>query len=274
MQPRPGLTSQTERPTTVDLNSRVLPPVPRIARAADPGRCPTAEQVAPYSKPAADVIARIRNIWQAAADAIETLEQSRPDGRIFRQVEDEAVKTNNPQAIVDLAAGEPDRYANAVVRCRRAVTDMSDLRADNHKLLATTATKIRQAMRTHIEEFAIHAATAWRARNKGAGLIAYEQAQANLNHIRELCAIADWCDATDREYAGHKNTALPPEAAGHYLAAGWHHHPEGGMFVPPAGVIMPDDWDPQPGRITATGITHGKGPYPVDVKRDPTTLIA
>ena len=256
----------------MDIQNRILPPVPRIARAADPARTPTPDLVEPYSKPAADVIRRIRDVWTTADAAIDALADARPDGRLFRDVEDQAVKDNNPQAIADLIAGEPMRYANAVVKARRAVIDQSDTRADGQKTLTAAAVKIRAHMQTLIEEFTTHAATAWKQRHRAAGLVALETAQQTLEHIRALRALADWCDGTDREFAGHKNTTLPPEAAGNYLAARWHHRPDGSLFSPPAGVTMPADWDPQPGRITLSGSAYAGGTYGIPDNRPRGTI--
>lgn len=241
----------------MDIIDRLAPPVPRIPRAADPNRIPQPEQIAPWSKPGADVAAKMRDVYDQAWKLLDDLVESRPDGKTFRAVEDAAVRDGNPDPLVQLIEGEPQRYAAAVIACRRAVADMDAIRAAGQRSLESAAVKIKQHSKTLVGEFADHAKTAWNKRGTSAGLAALETCDTLLGQLRELAALHAWCSGIDKEFtAGPRPIpGMDRSTYGYYIAARLEHDNQRVLELP-AGAIPPPDWEPTSGRAGGYGAAN------------------
>jgi hypothetical protein len=242
----------------MDIN-RMWPPAPRIPVAANISRLPNPDHLEPFGKPAADVGRAMIAVYTAADQTLDALIDGRPDGRTWRDVEDQAVQDNNPKILEDLYAGEPARYAAALVACRRAVNDQDATRTAGQKHLNTAAGKIRDHIGGLAEEFTSHAREAWEMRHRGAGAAALDTAIELHDQMRHLEALAQWCDGTTREWAATRPIpGLDPRAAGYYTAAVWRRNGTDRLNLP-AGQIPPDDWQPSDHAIGDAGAIDHSG---------------
>lgn len=226
----------------MDLHSRTLPPAPRIPTAANPTKLPPVDTIAAYAPQAAKVVESMHRVFDTAWAAIEQLEACRPDGAVFRATEDEAVKANDPAILAEMLAGEPMRYADAVVKSRRAVADQDGIREAGRRQLTAGAVKVREAIDGMVAEFEAAAAEAWEDRDTTPGLVALDRADQLHHKLQTATALVAWLDGVDRAYIGSRANPADSGAKGQYLAARLRR--DGKHVIEfPAGFDVPRGWE-------------------------------
>lgn len=197
-----------------DIDSRALPPVPRIPSAANPSRIAPRGSLAPYSPEADRVLSGLHDLLDGARTAVQALADGRPGGRAWEAAETELIRSGKTADFAKFMAAEPTRYAAALLAARTVVARLDDARRAGQPELSEAAAALRSRLHELNEELGQQAEVAWTRRTVGAGAVALEECDRILTEMSRLSALVTWCSGVDREFQhqGRGLLVLDPEA--------------------------------------------------------------